>query len=185
MIMLMKMGDKRNLKLWFDQFLYKGKKKYIKELKIKTVFRQVVTRNLRQSFLRWTKQTRLLAVVQDLNESGPVRYEERNISADVENLKRMLLENKVCTKDELKKLLSRDNRRYRKVVEKTLCRMLVHGDAVQGENVEWIKPWCLDKWKQLVKERKSYRFWLNHMNTLLESRKTATQKQAFDRWKRG
>ena len=94
------------------------------------MFKRLITTNLRQSYLKWRRTTEYLAVVREVNESGPVRYEERNAAADVENLKRMLEEKKIFNKDEMKRVLARDNRKYRKAVEKTLCRMLVHGDSI-------------------------------------------------------
>jgi len=65
-----------------------------------------------------------------------------------------------------------------------LCRLLLHGDGQNALNDEWIKPWCLDKWKQYVKERKVYRHWINHLNHVVAPRQIANQANAFERWKR-
>jgi len=117
LLQLVAMGDKRKLKIWFDQLLANGRKKYIKELKAKACFKKVLTKNARMAFERWKAANEHMALVEEVNAAGPVRMQERALRQEVENLKQMLTDKRMCTDDEIKQMLGRDKRVYKKAVE--------------------------------------------------------------------
>jgi hypothetical protein len=46
----------------------------------------------------------------------------------------------------------------------------LQGDALKDKNsYEWLKPYCVEKWKKFVKERKAMRYAIFNMNKMLNS----------------
>lgn len=82
---------------------------------------------------------------------------------------------------EVEKLVEDDDEHYRGQCEKTMCRWYVYGEAKERKSDLWVLPWCLDKWKQFVKERKVYGHYLDY----LEKRNNPSllrKRLAFEAW---
>ena len=57
-------------------------------------------------------------------------------------------------------ILQLNEQKYLVETEKSLCRLFACADGRAGENDTYLLPWCLDKWKQYIRERRVYRYWL-------------------------
>ena len=60
--------------------------------------------------------------------------------------------------------------------------MKMYLDGIKKRNQNYLLPWCIDKWKQFLKEKKLYRYWL----TFVEKKRGTFKlnlKNSFERWK--
>lgn len=73
-----------------------------------------------------------------------------------------------------------------------MCRLFTYGDAKRAGAAgalsgaspaasAFLLPWCLDKWRKFVKERKVMRYWLKWAERRC-NRPSASVKIAFDTW---
>lgn len=65
------------------------------------------------------------------------------------------------TDQEMDDLLAKDNEKYRKLAEKSMCRLVVFGEGERGEGDNWILPWCIDTLRAYASRRKGARRKLN------------------------
>ena len=77
------------------------------------------------------------------------------------------------TSSEIEKIQEESNKKYKTLVEKSLCRML----CKQGDDL-YLLPSCLDKWKRYTQIRKLWRRYLD----LAESRWSGNTNKADKLW---
>ena len=92
---------------------------------------------------------------------------------------RGMLEKDGYTEEEVEKIVAMDNKRYRDLTERALCRLFTYGEGRAGQSNLFLLPWCIDKWRQYVKERKVFKYWISY----LEQRRNRNEmKEAFEAW---
>lgn len=79
------------------------------------------------------------------------------------NMKMLLLEDEFYTPEEVKSIIDEDDANYKGITEKTLCRLYTFGEGKAKRSDLWLLPWCIDKWRHFVKERKAVKFWLRYL----------------------
>jgi hypothetical protein len=57
-----------------------------------------------------------------------------------------------------------------------VCRLFCYNEDL------YLMPKTLDRWKKWVQHRKMFKYWLNHMNKMVD-RKTSDINWAFNKWK--
>jgi len=77
-----------------------------------------------------------------------------SINAEIRNLRSLLVHDRMHNDDELDALIGKDNKKFSEMIEKSLCRLFVHGEGKRGENDKWVLPWCIDQWRALASRRK-------------------------------
>mmetsp|Transcript_35547 Transcript_35547/g.54350 ORF Transcript_35547/g.54350 Transcript_35547/m.54350 type:complete len:160 (+) Transcript_35547:857-1336(+) len=132
-------------------------------------------------FGRWKKNSDLMTTSSDCNEFGIVRKEINALKRDAENLKKFLNQEGYLPK-EIQTMEEEAQEKYGQTVKKVAARLRTYGDGLEGKNNRWLLPWCLDKWKQYMIERRSYGYWLDYLETLSSKNKTDL-KVAFEKWK--
>ena len=53
-----------------------------------------------------------------------------------------------------------NNALYLETIEKSMCRLFVYGDGKKGQTDLILLPWCIDKWRKFVRERKAFKYWI-------------------------
>ena len=83
-----------------------------------------------------------------------MRLEVEKLFQEVQNLKQLLKDKRIYTEEELKEMLQQNEDKYENTIEKSVIRLMLFGDGKNKVNDDWLKPWCFDKWKQFLKEKK-------------------------------
>ena len=61
---------------------------------------------------------------------------------------------------------------------------MLYGDGRNGVNDNWLKPWCLDKWRKFVKEKKVFHYHLDNVETICGGDQTMSGLHtAFLKWR--
>jgi hypothetical protein len=102
-------------------------------------------------------------VVEDCNDHGPTRIQTNYLKRDILNMKLLLTDDEFYTPEEVKGIIDEDNANYKGQTEKTLCRLYTFGEGNANKSDLFLLPWCIDKWRLFVKERKAFKFWLRFM----------------------
>jgi hypothetical protein len=68
-------------------------------------------------------------------------------------LKTMIKDKMILDDQEIIDILEENENSYKSKVSKALRRAQVYKD-----NYEWLKPYCLDKWRKYIQERKLYAY---------------------------
>ena len=89
-----------------------------------------------------------------------------------------MLKEEGYTSEEIKKIIQRNDDRYKTLTERALCRLFCQGS---GDNAVSLLPWCFDKIRQFVKERKVYGYWISYLE-LRNNPDKASLKSAFAKW---
>lgn len=77
-------------------------------------------------------------------------------------MKSLLLDEERYTRSELSTIIASDNKSYKSSTERVLCRLFTFSTAQTGGDL-WLLPWCIDKLKQNVRDKKAYRFWIKYL----------------------
>lgn len=85
------------------------------------------------------------------------------------------------TEEEIDKILKDDNIKFKETTERALCRLFTYGEGVQGQSKLYLLPWCIDKWRRYVKERKAFKYWLDYLENWNNVERSKTRK-AFEKW---
>ena len=78
-------------------------------------------------------------------------------------------------------IVTDDNKHYKEQVERSLNRLLLYGEAQDSNSKLYILPWCIDKWRRYVKERKAFKYWLSYLENYRDPEKR-NKRWAFERW---
>ena len=121
-----------------------------------------------------------MKVVEENKELGYVRLALNQEKGRIKILKGMLLRDGY-TEDEIEKILKHNNKRSKEITERALCRLFTYGEGVQGNSKLYLLPWCIDKWRKFVKERKAFKYWISYLEN--RSRPAIHDKRvAFEKW---
>lgn len=96
-----------------------------------------------------------------------MRLEVEKLFQEVQNLKQLLKDKRIYTEEELKEMLQQNEDKYENTIEKSVIRLMLFGDGKNKINDDWLKPWCFDKWRKFLKEKKVMHFHLDNCNTIL------------------
>ena len=82
---------------------------------------------------------------------------------------------------EINQIIAQDNQRYKQITEKMLCRLHTYGESKHRGSDLYLMPWCLDKWRRYIKERKAMGYHLYRTGQIakMEEKKL---KEYFYRW---
>ena len=83
--------------------------------------------------------------------------------------------------EDIEKVIADDNKHYKEQIERSLNRLLLYGEGQDGHSKLYILPWCIDKWRRYVKERKAFKYWLSYLENYRDPEKR-NQRWAFERW---
>jgi len=139
-----------------------------------------VNNHKRSYFDAWRRNAEKMTAVENAKEHGAQRLDLLKLKNKIDLLKRRLREDGY-TDEEIDKIIADDNKKYKDGVERALCRLFTFGEGVQGSSKLYLMPWCIDKWRRFVKERKAFKYWLSY----LENRNYPEKKNlrwAFERW---
>ena len=95
------------------------------------------------------------------------------------NLK-LLLSQDGYTQEQIDKILEDEEKKYKHLVEKSLCRLYCFGE--KGKSPLYLVPWCFDKIKQFRKERQVFEYWISAMENRHNTFKN-DKMMAFVRWR--
>ena len=112
---------------------------------IKQIFDQKLYSKQREIFNRWKSNSSLLEVIRFQNEEGPVRLDVEKTRQEIANLKAMIKDKMILNDHEIIDVLDQNEQDYLDKVRKVFGRAKAHKDGF-----EWLKPYCLDKWKKYV-----------------------------------
>ena len=110
------------------------------------------------------------------NEEGPVRLKVQKKQKEIANLKAMLKDKMILNDQEINDILDSDELDYRDKISKALRRAQVFKN-----DFEWLKPYCLDKWRGYIAERKAFAYHFKKTNKYLNKSKSPLAN-AFDQW---
>ena len=147
----------RLLKRRFDQFLENARLHHGKYANLKSILHRGIDRFYRDLFNRWKKNADLLEVIRFNNEEGPVRLEDYKKHAEIKALEAMIKDKMILDDKHIKEILAENEEKYKAAVTKTLGRFKLFSQGINGENNNWILPYCIDKWKLWVGERKCFK----------------------------
>lgn len=85
------------------------------------------------------------------------------------------------TEKEIRELLVDDDKNYADQVEMMISRNICYGDSRSMRKSNYLLPWCLDKWRKYVKERRVMRYWILWVERRYRKR-SCSLKLAFDTW---
>lgn len=147
---------------------------------MKSILGKRLNTHYRSYFDAWRRNAEKGTAVDEATEYGGQRQELLKQKSRVKVLKEKLRE-EGYTGEEIDKIIADDNLHYKQQVERALCRLFTFGEGVQGHSKLHLLPWCIDKWRRYVKERKAFKYWLGY----LESRTDPDRNNirwAFERW---
>jgi hypothetical protein len=67
-----------------------------------------------------------LRVVEDVDEHGHVRIEEKRITRDVINMKALLIDEEKYMPEEVKTIIKSDDKKFKDDTERVLCRLYTY-----------------------------------------------------------
>ena len=118
------------------------------------------------------------------NEEGPVRIEVFHKKTEIMALREMIKDKMILDDKGIDEILNESEDKYKVAVNKTLARLKLFGQGVNKENDNWILPYCIDKWKLWLQERKSFKNALLLVQSHTEGGNDTDLGQAFRQWKR-
>lgn len=133
---------------------------------IKSVFNNLSGHQLRGFFNRWKKTTDKLEVAEEADTTGSSRMQVFHLNREISNLKVLLLEDGYTPK-EITDILDQEDNKYRATIEKTLCRLYLWNLRDKGVGMHLL-PFCFDKIKFFVRERKIMRYWITRLNNIID-----------------
>lgn len=144
-----------------------------------TVFRHLMSRQLRRAFNIWRKKTECVVTVDEVNECGPVVEEVLEARLMIKNCldflkKEGYTEKQIGQFDELA-----DQRNFDKL-RKAVGHWQAHVNREPDDTQ--LLPICINRWKQYTQMRKIINHWLNFITERREPLKVSL-KQFFNRWK--
>lgn len=149
-------------------------------MKFRGVFLRRATITLRKAFFRWAHAHHEEEAVDEANDHGRARLALIQAEKDRRNLREML-EDDGYTEKEIRQLHLDDDAKYAEQVEVMLSRNICYGDGRVKRTSMYLLPWCLDKWRKYVKERKLMRYWILWVERRYRKR-SCSLKLAFDTW---
>ena len=57
----------------------------------------------------------------------------------------------------------------------------MYGEAQDRVSNLYVLPWCIDKWRKYVKERKTFKYWMSYLENFHDTDKR-NKRWAFERW---
>ena len=96
------------------------------------------------------------------DEFGSTREELKKAKWLNKNLKSMLLEDGY-RKPEINAIITTDNANYKALTEKMLCRLHCFGETKHRGSDLYLLPWCLDKWRRYLKERRLMKLYIDRL----------------------
>lgn len=127
--------------------------------------------------MKWKDQTEKLRVVEDVDEHGYVRIQEKRITRDVINMKALLIDEERYMPEEVKTIIKDDDKKFKDETERVLCRLYTYSISQTQKSENWLLIWCIDKLKQNVRDKRAYRFWMKYLEFKAEP---LNVKKAFD-----
>ena len=173
MISAMSKYNENQFRLYFTHWKNFNTRRNDGQSKLNKALRNMATVSLRSYFLQWKMVAHELTVEnQNEEEDGPTNLEAWNLREKNLNLIKMLKDDGL-TNGEIEKIQEESNKKYKTLVEKSLCRML----CKQGDDL-YLLPSSLDRWKKYTQIRK---LWRRHLE-FAESRMCGDTSRADKLW---
>lgn len=92
-------------------------------------------------------------------------------------MKDLLIDTERYTPEEVGVILKANDKSYKNQAERVLCRLFINNAAKSDGSPLWLMPWCIDRLKQYVRDKKAYRFWIKYLEF---KERPMDVKKAFD-----
>ncbi|TNV87379.1 hypothetical protein FGO68_gene17557 [Halteria grandinella] len=146
------------------------------KLAARAISKYWLTRKLKETIQSWKEGAQLKSTQLFNNQEGVVAVETFELRKELLALKTLCLQEGI-SRDKIERILLSVQERNLGLCMRTISRLLCNGNPEIK-----VMPHCFDRWRQWVKLRKTYAYWLRYTSNFSNHRKL-TMAKAFTQWK--